>query len=164
MGFQAVKSTQREWQELWFSGCRGARGGCQSLLSPLARSTTHHRRCRAMHLRTRSSKGAFLLTALLESNCATPARFCGSKPSLVSAFSAACWTHAHPPLQSHFGLSQWPGFCLFSDSGGSFHALGTLSPQKHTTHCAFLLLYIILRFEIHLVRNMQHYQLVIVAV
>lgn len=85
-----------------------------------------------------SSKGAFLLTALLESNCATPVRFWGSKPLFISAFSADCRTHACPPLQSNHGPSQRPGFCLFSHSGGSFHALGTPSSPKHTFQCALL--------------------------
>lgn len=106
-----------------------------------------------------SSKGAFLLTALLESNCATPVRFWGSKPLFISAFLADRRTHACPPLLSNHGPSQRPGFCLFSHSGGSFHALGTPSPPKHTFQCAFLLLYVIPRFEIHLVRNTEHYQL-----
>lgn len=127
-------------------------------------SPTRHRRCKAMHLTmTVSSKGAFLLTALLERNRATPARFWGSKPLFVSAFAADWRTHACPPLQSNHGPSQQPGFCLVSHSGGSFHALGTPSSQKHTFRCAFWLLCIILRFEIHLVRNMQRYQPVIIA-
>lgn len=99
-----------------------------------------------MLLTAMSSKGAFLLTALPESNCATWLKFWGSKPLFISAFLADCRTHTCPPLQSHHSPSQQPRFCLFSHSGGLFHALGTPSSQKHTFQCAFSLLYIILRF------------------
>lgn len=137
--------------------------GASHRFCPLPGSTAHYRRCEAMRLTTMSSKDAFLLTALLGRNHATPVRFWGSKSLFISAFSADHQTHTCLPLLGNCGPSLQPRFCLFSHSGGSFHVLGTPSSQKNTCRCAFLLLYIILRFEIRLVRNMQHYQLVITA-
>lgn len=137
--------------------------GASHHFCPLPGSTAHYRRCKAMRLTTMSSKDAFLLTALLERNHATPVRFWGSKSLFISAFSADHQTHTCLPLQGNHGPSLPPRFCLFSPSGGSFRVLGTPSSQKNTFWCAFLLLHIILRFEIHLVRNMQHYQLVIIT-
>lgn len=145
-GFQAIKSTRGGDTSCSFQAAEEPRVGASRRFSPLPSSTTCHRRCKAMLLTTMSSKGAFLLTALLQSNCATPLKFWGSKPLFISAFSADCRPHACPPLQSHHGPSQQPRFCLFSHSGGLFHALGTPSSQKHTFQCAFSLLYIILRF------------------
>ena len=87
--------------------------GTGHCLPPLPGSPTRHRRCKAMHLRTMSSKGAFLLTALLESNRATPVRFWGSTPLFTSAFSVGCQTYACPPLQSNRGSSQRLDFVCF---------------------------------------------------